>query len=90
MICSLILIDPQRLRLPMSERGRYERMVTRSSWGSLSRPGREGEEARQAPGPGLGLGETNERPGVPVPIGLCSKSLDIDRVSILRARFLII
>ena len=67
----------------MSERGRYERMVTRSSWGSLSSPGGEGEEARRAPGPGLGLGETNVRPRDPV--GLCSINLAIDRVSILEA-----
>ena len=66
MICSLILIDPHRLRLPMSERSRYENMVTRSSWGSLCSPGGGGEEAKLDPGLGLGLGETN----------------DIDRVSI--------
>ena len=74
-ICSLIVTDPQRLRLQMSERapGRC----------SLSRPGGEGEEARRAPGPGLGLGETNVRPRDHV--GLCSNNLAIDRVSILEA-----
>ena len=75
-ICPLILIDPQRLSLPISVRSRYERMVTRSSWGSLCSPGGAGEEARREPG----LGETNVRPSDPV--GLCKINLDIDRVSI--------
>ena len=36
--CSPSLLEPVRQRLPMSESERKERMWTRSSWGSCSRP----------------------------------------------------
>ena len=61
--------------MPISERSRYERMMTRSSWGSLCSPGGGGEEARRD----TGLGETNVRPRDPV--GLCNINLDTERVS---------
>ena len=64
----------------MSGSERYDRMVTRSSWGRLWSPGRGREETSRELWSGLGLGETNVR--LRGPVGLCNINLAIDLVSI--------